>query len=1236
MEKKSKKNSHHIKKEKEESPDITQKTKIMCQSKTIKNFNKIKNFQKIVEDIDEYEIENESMKQMFQIDNGRNQINQIPNRCNANWKGMKSIYDNNVPQKNIFYSNLNKSNNNNSNNNSSVKNMKKNARKFPFSAVKKENQKYIMKNYITEKLSKNSKSNNNINISSSENYRIEKDNLVNNLNNIVIENKKKIKQNQGKLNNLIKLIKNKDKDPDNLRRNAEEKENFEKSKENMTQQVFRYTKKFPQKNNEINQSKIDKNELIQNLKRIQMKKQNTSKPNISSCNNFIINGLNQIYKKSFTKAHDNYILNDEDNALSRFNENNIYPNRLFSSTTNMKNSDSVNNMRIRISINDKNLNRAKKENIYVNKIKASKEINYSNIINPQIITDESSSIKIDNKINNLNYINIDSMNSNKNTIENNNLIIANQFQIHSPKSIYIPKKATSFRGMSQENIHNFKRKNDNPIIYHKKIESNNIYNNKYSNNNSKNENDYYFYFFNSEKRNSNKNSFTYKNNDYENLNNNETNLKRNGRATYSRKYSVKKQNYCWQNNNSFDDNMQNKNNYKKENNNSDNKDDFFNNINDVFENEIDDISSIKINSSYDSCTIDYENNINRIKFPFVNENENNTEKKKSQNNFQIYKNNGGNKDNINNFNYLFNNDDDFNNNIKMKKSIGTAVNNQNNINRIKVLLNQKKDKFNKGESNINNTTNKKSVRYNNRDKKYNDINYIPSLNIKSNDKNKSKDFYAATTSSFYNKKKNNVKDNNINQNDFNYKTQRNYYINKNKNKKLDANKFEKKDSLIKKVEENEVLSFELDDLVVLEEKFKNISSSIENKKPVYNSCFDFWNYFKNNCEILHNLNMLIISDEDLAIIKSGINYILMSIIFIFDYSYKQNVFNQISLFLKEMINFNYQNLLLIYEYLLENTLLSEIKNIWESKLRQIITNANLDKDDNTSFENIIINNYINNSNNNSEKDKTNVEKIKNNTNFIFQIIRIIIKNYRIKNSNILLYFFKEVHKKSSLKDFFYFFQTKILHSNGLFGYMSPQLVLKQNYNSFNSVNPPYIKSPSKKKFCLILSLEETLINFKFGPSNVNGISGVLRFRPGVNYFLSEMKKYFEVIVFSLYPQKIGDYLIDTLEKKEKYFDYRFFIQHSIVIENEFVKDLRRIGRKIDKMIIVDNLPQNYKLQKKNGINIKSYWEEDYDDVALGELAQILVNIIQNGEDVRNGIEKYRNEIIGKVTSKIDL
>ena len=34
------------------------------------------------------------------------------------------------------------------------------------------------------------------------------------------------------------------------------------------------------------------------------------------------------------------------------------------------------------------------------------------------------------------------------------------------------------------------------------------------------------------------------------------------------------------------------------------------------------------------------------------------------------------------------------------------------------------------------------------------------------------------------------------------------------------------------------------------------------------------------------------------------------------------------------------------------------------------------------------------------------------------------------------------------------------------------------------------------------------------------------------------------------------------------------------------------------MIIVDNLPLCFMLQKENGINIRSYWEEDKNDVVL--------------------------------------
>ena len=90
----------------------------------------------------------------------------------------------------------------------------------------------------------------------------------------------------------------------------------------------------------------------------------------------------------------------------------------------------------------------------------------------------------------------------------------------------------------------------------------------------------------------------------------------------------------------------------------------------------------------------------------------------------------------------------------------------------------------------------------------------------------------------------------------------------------------------------------------------------------------------------------------------------------------------------------------------------------------------------------------------------------------------------------------------------------------------------------------------------------------------------------------------------------------------------------IIIDNEFVKDLTRIGRPLDKIVIVDNMPQNFRLQKENGINIRSFWGEDIYDTALINLSPILVKIAQEGGDIRVGLEKYRDEILEKVSSNL--
>ena len=64
------------------------------------------------------------------------------------------------------------------------------------------------------------------------------------------------------------------------------------------------------------------------------------------------------------------------------------------------------------------------------------------------------------------------------------------------------------------------------------------------------------------------------------------------------------------------------------------------------------------------------------------------------------------------------------------------------------------------------------------------------------------------------------------------------------------------------------------------------------------------------------------------------------------------------------------------------------------------------------------------------------------------------------------------------------------------------------------------------------------------------------------------------------------------------------------------------------------MSQNFKLQKDNGITIRSFWGKDVDDLALIDLLPILLNIAKNNLDVRDGISLYKNDILDKVTSNI--
>ena len=420
-------------------------------------------------------------------------------------------------------------------------------------------------------------------------------------------------------------------------------------------------------------------------------------------------------------------------------------------------------------------------------------------------------------------------------------------------------------------------------------------------------------------------------------------------------------------------------------------------------------------------------------------------------------------------------------------------------------------------------------------------------------------------------------------------------------------------------------SLNIADILILEEKFIDVFNTLNENKIVYNECFDFLNFYF-NCSLCGVIEKLFNNILDSNNIQISINYILMSIIICYDCSFDIKVFNSVNTILKDILKLNHKNLVLIYEYILGKIEIENKDNIWVKKLLNIV---NSDKNNDIIFN---INKDENNENIINEYSMNLMDKINYHVGIIIQNIRVLLKNYKTPKVKYLTNLFKKLSEKS-YNDIDIFYKENILNVNNINGSLFASTFIKKFPSvSFSPPPCPYIHTANPHEFSLVLDLNETLAHFKSTPDN--NTEGILKVRPGVSEFLEELSEYYELIVFTGSNQEHANSLIDAIEEDNIFFEHRFYRQHMIIIGNEFVKDLRRIGRPIDKIIIVDNSPQNYRLQKENGICIKSFWGEDVYDMNLIYLKNILINIAKEGGDVRVGIKKYKNEIFEKIESNL--
>ena len=133
-----------------------------------------------------------------------------------------------------------------------------------------------------------------------------------------------------------------------------------------------------------------------------------------------------------------------------------------------------------------------------------------------------------------------------------------------------------------------------------------------------------------------------------------------------------------------------------------------------------------------------------------------------------------------------------------------------------------------------------------------------------------------------------------------------------------------------------------------------------------------------------------------------------------------------------------------------------------------------------------------------------------------------------------------------------------------------------------------------KEYTLVLDLDETLVH---SIKNNDGHNPKALVRKGTELFIEKLSEYCEIVIFTAGKQDYADSIIDNLDCVDKV-SYRLYREHTYIHNESIIKDISRLGRDLAKVVIVDDIEDNYQLQKENGLHISEYIGDDNDTELL--------------------------------------
>lgn len=153
--------------------------------------------------------------------------------------------------------------------------------------------------------------------------------------------------------------------------------------------------------------------------------------------------------------------------------------------------------------------------------------------------------------------------------------------------------------------------------------------------------------------------------------------------------------------------------------------------------------------------------------------------------------------------------------------------------------------------------------------------------------------------------------------------------------------------------------------------------------------------------------------------------------------------------------------------------------------------------------------------------------------------------------------------------------------------------------------PPQSPSDGDKLYTVVFDLDETLVYAR---------EEQLYARAHAHKLLTSLDKICEIIVWTAGSRAYAKAVVKELNVGNiiKHLIYR---DRSWFSAEDYTKDLRRLGRDMDRVLIVENTPQCVNLNPNNGIIVADYEGGEMKDASLQRLLLLVRELVASGQTV---------------------